>query len=54
MSDTNVLIFDVWAPFGYFRKPYTTNTALTYSFIPRSAIEGLVAAILGIDRKESI
>jgi len=43
------IIFDVWSSFGYFRKPYTTTTALTYPFIPRSAVEGLIAAIVGLD-----
>lgn len=44
-----VIIFDVWSSFGYFRKFYTTTTALTYPFIPRSAAEGLIAAITGLD-----
>ena len=43
------IIFDVWSSFGYFRKLYTTTTALTYPFIPRSAAEGLIAAIVGQD-----
>ena len=47
-----VIIFDVWSSFGYFRKLYTTTTALTYPFIPRSAVEGLVAAIVGLDSKD--
>jgi CRISPR-associated protein Cas5h len=47
-----LLIFDVWAPFAYFRKGFTTTTALTYPFIPRSAIEGLVGAIIGLRSEE--
>jgi CRISPR-associated protein Cas5h len=47
-----VLVFDVWAPFAYFRKGFTTTTALTYPFMPRSAVEGLVGAILGLESKE--
>ena len=43
-----VIVFDIWAPYAYFRKPYTTTTALTFNFIPRSAIEGIIGAILGI------
>lgn len=50
MTFNKVIIFDIWSNYAYFRKPYTTTTALTYSFIPRSTIEGLVGAILGIDR----
>lgn len=52
MSVNEAVIFDIWSTFAYFRKPYTTTTALTFNFIPRSAIEGLIAAILGIDRRD--
>jgi CRISPR-associated protein Cas5h len=47
-----VIVFDVWSSFGYFRKFYTTTTALTYPFMPRSAVEGLIAAIVGLDSKD--
>lgn len=52
MTD-DLLVFDVWAPFGYFRKSETTTTSLTFSIMPRSAAEGLVGAILGLDFEES-
>jgi CRISPR-associated protein Cas5h len=52
MSTNEAVIFDIWSTFAYFRKPYTTKTALTFNLIPRSAIEGLIAAILGIDRRD--
>lgn len=48
----NLLVFDVWAPFAYFRKGFTTTTALTFPFIPRSAVEGLVGAIIGLKSEE--
>jgi CRISPR-associated protein Cas5h len=51
-SLNKLLIFDVWAPFAYFRKGFTTTTALTYPFIPRSAVEGLVGAIIGLKSEE--
>jgi len=47
-----VLVFDTWAPFAYFRKGFTTTTALTFPFIPRSAVEGLVGAIIGLGSEE--
>jgi CRISPR-associated protein Cas5h len=40
-------VFDIGSSFGYFRKAFTTTSALTHSVIPRSAIEGLIGAILG-------
>ncbi|MEM0118750.1 MAG: type I-B CRISPR-associated protein Cas5b [Thermoprotei archaeon] len=43
-----VVVFDVWSDYAYFRRPYTTTAALTFNFIPRSAMEGLVGALLGI------
>jgi CRISPR-associated protein Cas5h len=43
-----LLVFDVSSTFGYFRKSFTTTSALTHAVIPRSAIQGLVGAILGL------
>lgn len=51
-SNHTVVVFDIWSSYGYFRRPYTTTTALTFNFIPRSAIEGVVGAILGIGSDE--
>lgn len=47
-----VVVFDIWSNFAYFRRPYTTTNALTYNFMPRSSIEGLIGAILGIQITE--
>jgi CRISPR-associated protein Cas5h len=48
-SSSQVVVFDIWAQYAYFRKPYTTSTALTFSFIPKSTVEGIIGAILGIN-----
>jgi CRISPR-associated protein Cas5h len=45
---SKLLVFDVSSTFGYFRKSFTTTSALTHAVIPRSTIEGLVGAILGL------
>jgi CRISPR-associated protein Cas5h len=47
-----VLAFDVWGPYGHFKKIYTTTSPLTYSIPPRTAITGLISAILGLDKRE--
>ena len=47
-----VVVFDVWSDFAFFRRPYSTTTSLTYNIMPRSAIEGLLGAILGIPYRE--
>lgn len=52
MAD-DVLVFDVWAPFALFRKSETTTSSLTFPFMPRSAAEGLIGAILGLNFEES-
>lgn len=47
-----LVTFDVSSPFAFFRKNFTTVNALTFSVIPRSAVEGLVGSILGLSREE--
>jgi CRISPR-associated protein Cas5h len=47
-----VLVFDIGSSFGYFRKAFTTTNSLTHALIPRSAVEGLVAAIIGLPRTD--
>jgi CRISPR-associated protein Cas5h len=51
MPSGKVVVFDVWSSYGYFRRPYTTTTSLTFNFAPRSAVEGIIGAILGIPSK---
>lgn len=46
------LVFDIWGDFGQFRKFYTTSSPLTFSFPPRTAVAGMLAAIAGIDKNE--
>lgn len=47
-----VVVFDTGSSFGYFRKSSTTTYSLTHAVIPRSAIEGLIGAILGLSMNE--
>jgi len=47
-----VYIFQVRGQFAHWRKWFTTTSALTYSFPPRTSIIGMVGAILGIPRSE--
>lgn len=46
----DILIIDVKGKFAHFRKFYTNSSSLSYSIPPRTAIMGLVAAILGYER----
>lgn len=47
-----VIVFDVWGDYAHFRKNYSTSSPLTYSFPPRTALSGLIGAIVGLDKSE--
>jgi len=47
-----VLVFEIFAPFGHFRIPYTTTSPLTYSIPPKTAVAGMVGGIIGLDKKD--
>ncbi|WP_243292087.1 type I-B CRISPR-associated protein Cas5b [Bacillus sp. FJAT-47783] len=48
-----VLVFDIWADYGHFRKYFTTSSPLTYSIIPPTAMYGILGAILGLSKEEN-
>lgn len=48
----DVLIVDLKGKFAHFRKFYTNSSSLSYSVPPRTVIEGIIAAILGIERDD--
>jgi len=45
-----VLAFDLQGPMAHFRDMQTNSSCLTYPFPPPTAISGLVAGILGMDK----
>ncbi len=45
-----ILTFDLSGKFAHFRKYYANNTALSYTLPPRTALMGIVAAMLGLPR----
>ena len=49
---SKLLVFDIGSTFGYYRKGFTTTSALTHAVIPRSAVEGLIGAVLGLTSEE--
>ena len=53
MNYKEILIFDISSEYGHFRKYNTTTSPLTYSLPTRTAIAGLLGAILGIERETS-
>lgn len=46
------LVFDISAFYGHFKKPYTTTSPLTYSIPTRTAVAGMIAAMLGFGKEE--
>lgn len=51
MNSKEVLIFDIQGEYGHFRKYNTTTSPLTYSIPTRTAIAGIMGAILGMERE---
>lgn len=47
-----VLIFDIEAPFAHFKVPYTTSSPLTYPIPTKTAIAGMIAGIIGLDKSD--
>lgn len=48
-----VLVFDVFGKYALFRRSYTTTSSTSYDFPPRTAICGLMGAVLGIKNDTS-
>lgn len=51
MNSKEILIFDISSEYGHFRKYNTTTSPLTYSIPTRTAIAGVMGAILGMERE---
>jgi CRISPR-associated protein Cas5h len=51
MEQHNLLVFDIGGEYGHFRKFNTTSSPLTYPVPPRTALIGVLGAILGIERE---
>lgn len=48
MKITKILIFDIFGDYAHFRRGYTTTSALTYPFPPKSTLIGIIAGIIGL------
>lgn len=51
MNFKEILIFDIRSEYGHFRKYNTTTSPLTYSIPTRTAVAGILGAILGMERE---
>lgn len=50
MEINKALVFDIWSDYAHFRKIETTTSPLTYSIPTGTALSGLIAAIIGLER----
>ncbi|MCR8684683.1 CRISPR-associated protein Cas5 [Campylobacter ureolyticus] len=41
--------FKIWSKFGAFKDPMTISQNITLNFPPKTAVAGMMAAILGVD-----
>ena len=46
------VVFDIWADYAQFKKPFTTMSPQTFSIPTGTAVIGLLSAIIGLDKKE--
>ena len=46
------VVFDIWADYAQFKKPFTTMSPQTFSIPTGTAIMGLISAIVGLDKNE--
>ena len=48
------IVFDVLSDMAHFRRPYAITTALSFPAPPRTALCGLVGAVLGLPKNDSL
>lgn len=45
-----ILVFDLWGDYGHFKVPYTITSPLTLPIPSKTALYGIIGAILGYDK----
>ena len=45
-----IVVFDLYGDYGHFRVPYTTSSPITFPVPPKTALYGIIGAILGYDK----
>jgi len=54
IADRQFVVFEVASDIAHFRRQYAITTALTYVLPPRTALSGLVGAIIGLPKDQSL
>ncbi|MCD5424845.1 MAG: type I-B CRISPR-associated protein Cas5b [Methanosarcinaceae archaeon] len=52
-QNIRILVFDVWGDFAHFRRFYTTTSPLSFPIPPRTALCGLIGAIIGKEKENN-
>lgn len=47
-----ILVFDIWSQYGHFRVPYTTSSPLSFPIPTKTAVYGMLGALIGLDKKD--
>ena len=50
---SKIIIYDIGGEYAHFKKPYTTTSPLTYSIPSRTALTGIIGAIMGIRKDKN-
>jgi len=48
-----LLVFDVWGDYAHFRRFYTTTSPLSFPIPPRTALCGLIGAVIGLEKEKN-
>jgi len=54
MGNQKFTVFEVAGDLAHFRRPYAITTALTFPIPPRTALCGLVGAVLGLPKNDGL
>ena len=52
MDSIPIIVFRYYGKYGHFRRPYSNVSSFSYPFPPRTAIAGLLGAILGVKKEK--
>jgi len=47
----NVIVFNIKSALGSFMRPQSRNNPDTFNIIPKSALVGIISAVIGFDRE---
>ncbi|MHA1798318.1 MAG: type I-B CRISPR-associated protein Cas5b [Candidatus Helarchaeota archaeon] len=52
ISRDSTIVFEILGDYGYFKRFYTTSSPLTFDFPPKTALTGMIGAIIGLSYEQ--